>query len=304
MSTQYNYTCPTCSEECSVDESLTGQNVLCPNCSQEFYATPPTANTEIILPEKLPFFKAGRKRILKERLAELVEDGEMSKEDDDTLRRTAILLGLNQSDVDKLTKAAFAREFEPIKRRIEETWHLTDQDSRDIESLKRKYGIENLLLGGDADLFRRSYLLEVKREAPRPVSCDLMLESREAAYFCTSSTWHQIRVQNKGYVGASVSVPTGIKGVRFRFGRYNPVRSEALTPLANGTLWVTSKRLIFHGDARSTKVEHKRIIDLEVFSDALKVEKSSGRPDYFTTDPAQARYCAALIGWLKAEGAG
>ena len=42
MENTYNYTCPHCSQEFSVEEQLTGQNVVCPNCSQESSPSPPT----------------------------------------------------------------------------------------------------------------------------------------------------------------------------------------------------------------------------------------------------------------------
>jgi len=87
METEYNYVCPECSNECSVPESLTGQNLICPNHSHEFFATPPillqTASSpslpegfqnHVTLPEKLPFFKGGRRKILEEKFDELVKD--------------------------------------------------------------------------------------------------------------------------------------------------------------------------------------------------------------------------------------
>ena len=77
------------------------------------------------------------------------------------------------------------------------------------------------------------------------------------------------------------------------------MRSEELTPLADGTLWVTSKRLLFQGDRRNTKVEHKKVVDTEIFLDALKIEKATGKPDYFSMSPEKARYITALIGALK-----
>ncbi len=109
---------------------------------------------------------------------------------------------------------------------------------------------------------------------------DVMLDANEEAYFCVSSIWHQTRVHRHGYSGTSFSVPTGIKVVRFRFGQYSPIRSEELTPLANGTLYCTTKRLLFHGDSRNTKVDLKKIVDAHIFSDSLKIEKATGKPDY------------------------
>jgi len=280
-------------------ESLTGQNLLCPHCAQEFFATLPDTNSQIILPEKLPFFKFGRKKILTEKLQELIADGELSEQDDQTLQKTASLLGLDQSDLDELTKKSFLNEFNSIQKRIEKAWQLSDEDLDEIEVLKRKYGVKHFTMEGNGIVFRQIYLLEAKGELPNPIDADLLLDSKEPAYYGVGSTWQQTRVRNHGYSGTSISVPTGIKGVRFRFGQYNPIKTEELTPLASGTLWVTAKRLIFQGDRRNTKVDHKKILDTEIFLDALRVEKSTGKPDYFSMKAVQARYITALIGALK-----
>lgn len=77
------------------------------------------------------------------------------------------------------------------------------------------------------------------------------------------------------------------------------MRSEELTALSNGMLYVTSKRLLFAGDARSTNIGFKKIIDGEVFSDAVKIEKTTGKPDFFMMDAARARFILSLIGVLK-----
>ncbi len=299
METCYSYTCPHCSQECSVEDYLTGSDVVCPHCSQAFFATPPVNNAQVILPEKLPFFKAGRKKILEEKMHELVADGEMSKEDEQNLTKAAILLGLGKSDLGEIAKENFFKEFQPIQKRIEQAFMLTDQDLEEIEALKLKYGIGKFTIDGPVTLLRQIYLLESKGQLPPPVGVDLMLDKDEDAYFYVSSTWAQTRVQTRGYSGSSFSMPTGIKGVRFRFGGYTPIRTEELTPLASGTFYCTTKRLLFHGDRRSTKIDLKKIMDAHIFADALKIEKATGKPDYFSMNAAEARFVTALIGKFR-----
>ena len=299
MENTYNYNCPLCSTECSIVESLTAQNVVCPNCAGEFFATPPDNSTQIILPEKLPFFKSAKKKLLHQRFEELVADGELSSQDEDVLTKTAILLGLEKSDLESLARKGFLEEISTLQRRVEQTWQLTDEDLAEIETLKNKYGITRFRMEGNAGLFRQVYLLEAKGQMPPAISADWMLDADERAYYCIASTWHQTRVRNHGYAGASFSVPTGMRGVRLRFGQYSPVRSEEVTPLASGTLWVTSKRLVFQGDTRNTKVDHKKIIDTHIYSDSLRVDKATGKPDYFSMSAAEARYISSLIGALK-----
>lgn len=302
------YTCPSCSNECSVAVSLVGLNLTCPSCSAEFFATPPdepppdnggsSPRGPASLPSKLPFFKSGRKKLLAAKLAELVEDGELDKNDERELFHLAAQLDLDKGDLESLQKEKFLGEFSVIKRRIETNFMLTDDDLLEMKSLEKKYDIQ-LSLTGDNQLFRSVYLIEVKGELPAPIHSGLMLDSSEEAYFSITTTWYQTRVRTHGYAGPSVSVPTGIKGVRFRFGGFVPIRTEQITPLADGVLYVTSKRLLFNGNSRNTNITYKRIVDCNIYSDSLAVEKSTGKPDLFGMSPAAARYITALVGALR-----
>jgi hypothetical protein len=96
-----------------------------------------------------------------------------------------------------------------------------------------------------------------------------------------------------------VSVPTGISGVRFRFGGYTPVKSEEMKPLSTGLLYVTSKRLLFNGDRRNTTINLTKIVDGHVYADSLRIEKTTGKPDLFSMRPVEGRYILGLIGRLK-----
>jgi hypothetical protein len=77
------------------------------------------------------------------------------------------------------------------------------------------------------------------------------------------------------------------------------VNAEQLTALSAGTLFVTSKRLLFSGDSRNTTISLKKIVDGHVFSDCVRIEKSAGKPDLFSMNAAQARFVLSLVGVLK-----
>jgi len=291
---------------------MVGQNLICPHCSSEFFATPskpqePAAAPSPLskgkqqqprLPQKLPFFKSNRKKMLEQRLGELVTDGELDQRDHQELTSLTTHLGLDVSELSELRKSKFLKEFDPVRQRIESTLMMSDEDEAALFPIQKKYGV-TATLTGDNDLFRAIYRMEAKGELPQPVQTKLMLKARETAYFCVHTTWHQTRVRTRGYSGASVSIPTGIKGVRFRFGGYTPMRCEELIPLATGLLVVTSSRIIFNGDARSSSVPLGKIVDGHVFADSLKVQKDTGKPDYFFMRAAEARYILALIGLLR-----
>jgi DNA-directed RNA polymerase subunit RPC12/RpoP len=312
MGTEYDYTCPNCSKECIVGESLIGQTIKCPFCSKEFFATPPApplppgtssasseAQSELTPPRKLPFFKSSRRKLLEAKVDELLAIGPIDDNIALELAAYAVSLKLEPSELTEIQQEKFAAEFDPIKKRIVAAMMLTDEDMAAEQALAKKYGIQPKLTG-DADTFRSIYLVETKGQLPPPLATDLMLDAKECAYYSVPTTWHQPRVRKLGYSGASLSLPTGIKGVRYRFGSYAPINSgEEMTPLTSGSLYVTSKRLLFNGETRNTAISLTKIVDCQMYSDALKVEKSTGKPDLFSMGLPQARYILALIGALK-----
>jgi hypothetical protein len=309
MEAEYTYTCPRCLKKSTIPESAVGENITCAACSLEFIASPALLaqsdglvqpqTPKFVLPAKLPFFKSGRRKILEERFQQMIAGVRVIDDDaEKELEQTSVTLGLKPQDATSLINEGFTREFENIKRRMESSFLMTDEDIAETESLKRKYNVR-LNLQGNASLFRAIYLLEVKRELPVPVAVDLMLDANELCHYDIATTWHQSRVQTRGYSGTSVSVPTGVRGVRFRFGGYTPVRTEQMTPLSSGTLYVTSKRLLFNGESRNTTIALKKIVGGHMFSECMRIEKSTGKPDLFSMDAPHARYVLSLIGVLR-----
>ena len=224
---ELKFECPTCGQDLSAMSEQIGLTAACPNCNSSV-TVPARKDDEqavFVLPTKLPFLKSHRKKILQAKVSELVSLGPIDESIEAKLQDFAVALGLKKADATAVLTGRFTTEFEPIKRRMESSFVLTDYDLEEIETLKKKYNV-NLTLSGTAPLFRAIYLLESKHELPPPVQVDLFLDPNETCYYTTPTSWHQSRVQARGYSGTSVSLPTGIKGVRFRFGGYTPPRSE------------------------------------------------------------------------------
>jgi hypothetical protein len=229
-------------------------------------------------PAKLPFFKSGKVAILEQRLQELlsINGGVITEDTRHELQRNAIALGLSENAGDELLREHFRQELAPIKERMQSLSTMTDHDWYDIQQLEKKYNqdwddLQELkkryngdmvlamreqesltILETDALQFRSINIIESTGRLPPAIKTDLMLNSKEVAYKATHSAWAETRMQSHGYVGGSISLPSGIKHVRFRFGGYVPIRSEELTELSRGVLYVTSERLLFMGDSKNT----------------------------------------------------
>jgi hypothetical protein len=228
--------------------------------------------------------REGAHLLLENRLNQMLSAGSLNSKDLQELRRLTKSEGLQDETVDQLLSTRASEEFRPVLARMRTSLMMTDDDVRILQGIERKYRCR-INLGDESALYRQTFLLESTWSLPQPIPTSLMLDGREVAYFSVPTRWHQARVQAYGYAGVSVSLPSGIRGVRFRFGGYTPIRSEEL--------------LLFKGNTRNTAITIGRIVDCQIFSDALKVEKSTGKPDFFTMEPRYARYVVALVGALK-----
>jgi len=296
------YHCPHCEVTCSVDPAHVGGNVVCPSCSGEFVATPPSETEPFRPPERLPFFKSGRIEILEQEMRRLIADGEMSPSDESALINAAVLLELDIRDLHKLMGGAFNRELEPIIQRISKTAHFSDEDEEACRVLQKKYGVD-AHFEGDAAAMRLIYRMEVKDQLPPPshLPAPIFLESGERLYRQIQTTWSQTRSRTVAYRGVSVSVPLGIRGVRYRFGSYQPIRAEELTPLDSGPIFLTNQHLIFQGSSRTQSTAIEDILDVTVYADSFRIDRKRGRSDFFLCPFMEARFAQAFIGVIRRQ---
>lgn len=80
-----------------------------------------------------------------------------------------------------------------------------------------------------------------------------------------------------GSVGVSVRV---VSGVYIRSGSYRgePVKTTNLEQIDTGMLAITDKRLHFKGTTKGFRVDHKKLISVELYSDAIEIMKDGASP--------------------------
>jgi hypothetical protein len=290
--------CPSCAGEVTVSEDQAGMVLACPHCGLEFEleaATPDNSDHQpLALPEKVPFFKASRKRILKEHMDHLSADGTLSESDKRHLAYLTANLKLSEEDANSVQGELFMEHWRPIQQRLNSTMYLNDADVAELEELGKRFGVkitqeESILIA------RQRWMMDQKGILPKPLGTSAaMLSPKENAYWEIPSTWHQIRSVSKGYVGGSVGIRVA-KGVRLSLGRAIPVRRQELTPLSAGTLTVTDKRLLLQGGQRSTTILLSRITSTEIFKEGLMIHKDRGVPDLFSMSVIQSAFLDSLI---------
>lgn len=87
-------------------------------------------------------------------------------------------------------------------------------------------------------------------------------------------------VRMGGYGGPSIRVA---KGIYFRVGGFRAESHEELKNIDQGTLTLTTKRLVFAGNKRTVNIDLRKIISIQPYSDAIAIRRSGKqKTEYFT----------------------
>ena len=137
---ELKFECPTCGQHLSATPAQIGLTAPCPHCNSSVTvpARKDDEQTVFLLPTKLPFLKSHRKKILEAKVTELVSLGPIDESIEAKLQDFAVALRLEKADATAVLLGHFTAEFEPIKRRTESSFVLTDSDLEEIESSKEK----------------------------------------------------------------------------------------------------------------------------------------------------------------------
>ena len=113
---------------------------------------------------------------------------------------------------------------------------------------------------------------------------DINLQKNERCYYSASIDWLELRRVTKkiNYSGPTYRLKIA-KGLYYRAGSISPQRitSDELQIVDSGTLYITSKRLIFCGGLKNSTIALNKILSITPYSDGVEIEKDRGKSPVF-----------------------
>ena len=167
---------------------------------------------------------------------------------------------------------------------------LKDGDFTEVERdyLNQLQGFLNLS-DEEADSQRLDHLRHVAWicEGNLPeIETTVRLRKGEVAYYEGFTIWQHLKTRKQRVAGSRGQSVRVAKGFSFKVGAtpgYTKEWEEFQT-VDEGRVIVTSQRLLFVGAKKNLNIKHEKILDLEYFSDAVKVYRGTVNPTYFFMD--------------------
>jgi len=158
---------------------------------------------------------------------------------------------------------------------------LSPEESAAITKMAEDLGIEvKMSPETQTVLARFSRLWELENGILPVVDAGINLAAKEVCHLTCQVEWHELRTRTTriDYAGPTASIRI-MRGVRFRVGSIVPrrVTKDELTPIDAGTLYITSKRLLFDGTKKNITIRYPSIMAIQPFADCIVIEKTTGR---------------------------
>lgn len=136
------------------------------------------------------------------------------------------------------------------------------------------------------------------------IEAGINLQKGETCHYKSDCTWHEMRRHTTriNYHGPVASIRIA-KGLRYRLGSIAPQRmtTDELTEIDSGTVYFTNKRVLFDGQLKNTSIRLSALIGIEVYENALVLEKATGRSPHLELHD-DVEYASVIVSTLLARG--
>ncbi|MCY3919511.1 MAG: hypothetical protein OXG38_06885 [Chloroflexi bacterium] len=214
-------------------------------------------------------------------VSEAVEDGRLTDEESIALGRLHDELSLGAEQGKRIYAEVANQRMRIAYDRALADERLSPEEDAELREIARSL---NVTVTTDEtsrralDRFRRYWLIE-NGDVPL-IEPGIKLYRGEKCYAKRQVEWRELRRVTTGisYAGPTARIRLA-KGVYWRMGHLRGMRhsSEMLTRVDAGTLYLTTKRLIFMGPLGNKTIRLNRILTFEPYSNGIEIQKDAGR---------------------------
>jgi len=218
-------------------------------------------------------------------LAGALADGRITADERSRLDAIASSFDLPPNRVQDIYKSQVLKLLQWTFNQMLTDHRVTDDEESHLREMAANLGV-NMTHGAETQrLYDRCRLLAQIEAGQLPeMRVGITLQRGETCHASLDCTHNEIRKQTTSYRYSGPTASVKIIGpIRWRFGQVSVQRisRDVMTQLDTGTLYVTNKRLLFDGAQNSKSIQLKKIIRFTVFSDGIKIEKDTGKDQYF-----------------------
>lgn len=184
---------------------------------------------------------------------------------------------------------------------------LSPQEEADLQAIARGLGATLSYAKADCTLLAKYRLMWQIRHGELPeIDAGISLQRGERVHFMTAATWNEMRRVRVASNWGGPSLRFRIaKGVYWNVGQFRsePVMQDKLVKVDAGTVYITSRRVIFAGPMRSGSTPIGKILDITPYADGVGLQRDTGKSPLYMFHESIDIFCAVLARVIADSGA-
>lgn len=219
------------------------------------------------------------KKVFLASLTRAAEDGKLTDDEIKEIQIRYTELELTQEDL----KGVRAKAYNAALRAAKADGSVTAEEEAELAKLQQLLMIpDSEIAKPKKELARLRLLTEIQNGNPPTIAVsNVIFQKAELAYWSEPASILEERVVKRRYEGDSQGFSFRIaRGVSYRVGshRGHIVTDTAVMPVSSGELIVTNKRVIFRGNAKSFNIRLDKLLELNFYSDGVRLTDDKGKP--------------------------
>lgn len=192
-------------------------------------------------------------------------------------------------ELGKFRKAQFdtahLRVYTAIKDKLLSDGEFPESEHRFLNQLQSYMQLSDKEAQTDKLNHLRSLAIIAEGNIPH-IETSVRLKKGEIAHYEGAVSWKHLKTRKKRVAGSRGQSVRIAKGVSFKVGatRGRTEEWQEFQLVDKGRVVVTSKRLLFIGRQKNLTVSLSRILDIELFTDAVKIHRGTVNPTFFFMD--------------------
>lgn len=220
--------------------------------------------------------------IYKKSFEEAVEDGRISKSEEAFLDKLETTLRLPKDLAHKIsseTRTAFVQNY--VEQIIADQ-RLSPNEEQELQAIAASLNVNVRLNEQTQAQLKKLKLYWALENLPLPViPPDIIIQKSETCHMRIANVhWYELRrVRQQGNYGGYRTHFKVAKGFYLNSGSHRPqsYSRDMMTLIDTGTLYLTSKRIIFTGTKKNSIIRLEKILDFTPYTDGVEIGKETGK---------------------------
>lgn len=226
--------------------------------------------------------------IYKAEFEKAISEGRLNDSEKDFLMKLRNDLRLSDDIVTKIRNVSTKQLIQNFLDNAISDQRLSPDEEKELNAIAHSLDVD-LKVGDNTqatlDKYKLFWQIENSEIPSLPVSINL--QKNEKCYFQTQVDWlEQRRITKRiNYGGPTLSIKIA-KGLYWRTGSLGVQRvsEDVWTKIDSGTLYLTSKKIIFMGSKGNKSIQLNKILDFTAYKNGVDIQKETGKSPFLQFD--------------------